>query len=244
MAANRLGISYDPTYRDFGCRKLETRKAGRPFSCQSTTLWEAKLGPNGGRHWRSETFENRLGNSVQVSESVSVPNFGLKLEMAEAADEGEPMSQSSDSSSGSSDADAYQAIIRDYVSEESILLHEETMFQIEASRTRRVYNRPLPEQSAFAVWMHSHRQYLGEPSNRAHVTFRRRFRVTYARFQYLYRETTAACDENGNLLFKPLPVDAVGRVGISLEVKLMGALRVLGRASCFDSIAELSNCDG
>ena len=91
--------------------------------------------------------------------------------MAEAADDGEPMSQSSDSSSGSSDADAYQAIIREFVREESILLHEETMFQIEVSRTRRVYNRPLPEQSAFAVWMHSHRQYLGEPSNRAHVTF-------------------------------------------------------------------------
>ena len=68
--------------------------------------------------------------------------------------------------------------------------------------------------------------------------------MTYERFEYLYRVTSEARDATGTLLFKRLPVDALGVAGVTLEVKLLGALRVIGRASCMDSVAKLSNCDG
>jgi hypothetical protein len=36
------------------------------------------------------------------------------------------------------------------------------------------------------------------------------------------------------------PFDAAGRARIPTELKLLGVLRILGRATCFDGIEELS----
>ena len=36
------------------------------------------------------------------------------------------------------------------------------------------------------------------------------------------------------------PVDCIGRGGAPVELKVLGVLRILGRATCFDGITELS----
>jgi hypothetical protein len=168
---------------------------------------------------------------------------------AAGAAEDADMSVSSSDSSGSSDADAYEQSIRELIGEEMLALHEDMIMEMDAlqanrKKSRTVFQRALPGNSAWAIWMRENRQYLGVKTNRAHVTFRRRFRVDYARFEYLYDRTLEARDQEDKPMFKEFPVDISGRAGISLEVKIMGALRVVGRASCMDSIAELSNCDG
>ena len=170
--------------------------------------------------------------------------------MAQQADEtADCMSQSSEHSSGSSDADSFEQLFEGIIDQEVFGYHEEVMMELaanheNASRTRTVYERQLPANGAWAMWMKTNRIYLRDVTSRAHALFRRRFRVTYTRFTYLYRVTSEARDATGTLLFKTHPVDALGVAGVTSEVKLLGALRVLGRASCMDSVAELSNCDG
>jgi Na+-translocating ferredoxin:NAD+ oxidoreductase RnfE subunit len=43
-----------------------------------------------------------------------------------------------------------------------------------------------------------------------------------------------------SLGFKRLPISCFGFEGVPLELQVLGVLRVLGRGTCFDGIAELT----
>ena len=105
-------------------------------------------------------------------------------------------------------------------------------------KRRRTYPRHNYKES---VWWH----FLSKPTvqdekHRDGKLFRRRFRVPFE----LYRQLLHLC-RDGSLkkYFLCRENDAVGRPSVPLELKLLGVLRVLGRASCFDSIAELTGTD-
>ena len=92
---------------------------------------------------------------------------------ADAAEDAD-MSVSSSDSSGSSDADAYEQSIRELIGEEMLALHEDMIMEMDAlqanrKKSRTVFQRALPGNSAWAMWMRENRQYLGVKTNRAHV---------------------------------------------------------------------------
>lgn len=63
--------------------------------------------------------------------------------------------------------------------------------------------------------------------------FRNRFRVPFS----LFLKLVEMAEELG---FEKRPKDCCGRSSIPLELKILGTLRVLGRATCFDGIQELT----
>ena len=93
--------------------------------------------------------------------------------------------------------------------------------------------RPDYDQSTWAIFMRD--PDIRDPTSAAGKLFRRRFRVPYPLYQRLYQ----MCLEIGFEEKK----DAAGRPGVPLQLKLLGVLRVLGRATCFDGISELTLAD-
>jgi hypothetical protein len=73
---------------------------------------------------------------------------------------------------------------------------------------------------------------LNNPRSKLSKLFRRRFRVPYPVFLRLVADA-------GERFPSGVP-DTCGRKGLPLECKILGWLRTLGRASCFDDVAELS----
>ena len=63
--------------------------------------------------------------------------------------------------------------------------------------------------------------------------FRKRFRVPYAFFESILLPWVYTVWGTEN------PRDCVGKEGIPIEIKVLGALRVLGRSSHFDDIADM-----
>ena len=105
-----------------------------------------------------------------------------------------------------------------------------------APRTRQSKPRPDYKQS---LWW---RLYIEEtdcrrPESREHAVFRRRFGVSFA----LFRDFVNTARGWG--IFKETP-DAVGRPPVPLELKILGALRMVAKGCCFDAIAELSSMGG
>jgi hypothetical protein len=88
------------------------------------------------------------------------------------------------------------------------------------------------QSSLWARFLRENEKELRRPGSNAALLFRRRFRVPYVIFLQLL-EWTKAWHEKG-------ATDAFGRERIPTELKLLGVLRVLGRATCFDGIQELS----
>ena len=89
-----------------------------------------------------------------------------------------------------------------------------------------------------SVWWHFiNKPTIQDPDHRDGKLFRTRFRVPYE----VYKQLLHLC-RDGPLAKHILQegVDSSGRPAVPLELKLLGVLRVLGRASCFDSIAELT----
>ncbi len=64
--------------------------------------------------------------------------------------------------------------------------------------------------------------------------FRKRFRVPFE----LFDQIVVICKNSGQ--FDSPLFDVTGRGCVPLEIKILGVLRVLGRGSCFDDIAELT----
>ena len=83
---------------------------------------------------------------------------------------------------------------------------------------------------------------IADARSRDGMYFRRRFRMPYSLFTGLVQ---VMLDENW---FPKIgkngsgPVDASGRVGASLHVKVLSALRVIGRGVCFDECFDGSGC--
>jgi hypothetical protein len=79
---------------------------------------------------------------------------------------------------------------------------------------------------------------INEPSSHAAKKFRRRFRVPFPVYEDLLAKASAA--EPEGLGYKMRPVSAAGIPGIPLELQILAVLRVLGRATCFDGIEEIT----
>lgn len=100
-------------------------------------------------------------------------------------------------------------------------------------RAPRCANQPRdPVTSAWSKFLQ--RDGIGDPSHRNGRLFRYRFRVPYPIYADLLHQ------------LQHLPqfrdrVDALGRPSAPLNLKLLAALRVLGRGECFDTCEEL--CD-
>ena len=105
-------------------------------------------------------------------------------------------------------------------------------------KTRRVYDRLDYTQSTW--WHFLQRPTIRDPTHRDGKLFRTRFRVPYS----LFHQLVSLCTTGSlSTFFQHKKCDATGRSSIPIELKLLGVLRVLGRASCFDSVAELTNSE-
>ena len=72
------------------------------------------------------------------------------------------------------------------------------------------------------------------PTSTAALLFRRRFRSPFSWFEMLMIDTRKwQCNASTH--------DVAGRQAISLELKVLGVLRILGRGSCLNGITELSS---
>ena len=105
-----------------------------------------------------------------------------------------------------------------------------------AAKHKRVKNRvpkPRPDynQSTWAIFIRD--PDIRDPAAPAGKLFWRRFRVPYPRYEKLFQMRL-------DMGFKSESKDAFGRLGVPLQLKLLGILRVLGRATCFDGISELT----
>ena len=105
-------------------------------------------------------------------------------------------------------------------------------------KPRRVYDRLDYTQSTW--WKFLQRPTIKDSSRRDGKLFRSRFRVPFDVFSKLQTLCTTGCLAKH---FKMKLTDSSGRPSIPLELKLLGVLRVLGRGSCFDSIAELTGSE-
>lgn len=83
-------------------------------------------------------------------------------------------------------------------------------------------------------WAWNERMRLNPRDLKLQQRWRRRFRIPWSAFQSLLQEVRSLG------VFTEEPASS-GVIGVPLELKLMGWLRVLGRGSCFDDIAELTN---
>jgi hypothetical protein len=76
---------------------------------------------------------------------------------------------------------------------------------------------------------------IQDPTSRAGKLFRRRFRIPFPIFQKLL---DIAREKR---LFGHADENCTGQPAFSIELKLLGVLRILGRGWCFDDVAEGTN---
>ena len=102
-------------------------------------------------------------------------------------------------------------------------------------KVRMVYQRQDPYTRPFYVdYLRPEiREDIRDPQSRIGKIFRTRFRVPFVLLEDLYTKTL----EMG---FKDQRIDIAGRLCVPLASKILGVLRALGRATCFDGIAELA----
>ena len=96
-------------------------------------------------------------------------------------------------------------------------------------------NRGLVSECTWAIWLRNNHEGLQILTSAASSLFRERFRVTYD----IYRKCVALATE----WFPQAALDASGRPPCPISLKVLGVLRVLGKAYCFDGIGELCNTD-
>ena len=121
---------------------------------------------------------------------------------------------------------------------DAVLFDDEEISDIKKARTRRrpggsnKKGRNKYKDSVWARMLQDNADELATPGSEAAKTFRSRFRVPYPIFLKLLEMTNEWHDETKS--------DAAGRASIPTALKLLGVLRILGRATCFDGILELS----
>lgn len=126
----------------------------------------------------------------------------------------------------------------------SIVFDDDELEAIEAQRARpgkgpgsrpggsNAKGRADYSMSTWAKMLRDDAAELERPESSEAALFRRRFRVPYPVFKLLLEWTREWHEKSGT--------DCTGRARIPTELKLLGVLRVLGRATCFDGIFELS----
>ena len=102
----------------------------------------------------------------------------------------------------------------------------------ERTPLRRRESLPRPTYSESVWWRALHDLRVKDATSPQGGLFRRRFRVPYPIFCALVRLA--------KIWFPAAAYDAAGRPAVPMELKVMAVLRVLGRGSCFDDIAEVS----
>ena len=135
--------------------------------------------------------------------------------------------------SNNKDDDAMLAFL---LAQDGILFEEFMEMPIEAGangngqRFRHVFARPNYKESVW--WRMLEKGDCKIPRTREYKLFRRRFGVGFERFK-TFCEATRDWDITKE-------TDAVGRQGVPLELKVLGALRMVCKGCAFDAIAELS----
>lgn len=107
----------------------------------------------------------------------------------------------------------------------------------EQPKTRHIYPRSDYTSSLWWIMLQNGRVNL--PHHREHAVFRRRFGVTFARFHIIVDFAKSWKDESGNPLWSN-GGDASGRPSVPLELKILGALRMVAKGCSFDAISELT----
>lgn len=117
-----------------------------------------------------------------------------------------------------------------------IMREEERTFN--ANRKRKLSRQTFPRNSYhLSPWSRMLKKgSLADDTHRDSALFRRRFGIPYPRFQ----EILLACQgwnnpENG----KPY-ADIDGRIAVPLELKVLGALRIVAKGLSFDGVAEIT----
>ena len=93
---------------------------------------------------------------------------------------------------------------------------------------------PRPDYQQSIWWKMIQHPDISNPDSRIHHLFRKRFRVPFPLFRYLL---TIARE---NKWFPEATNPKRAKLYVPLELKILGALRVLGRGSVFDDIAEIT----
>ena len=121
------------------------------------------------------------------------------------------------------------------------LADEEDGAQYRPPKIRKVEDRPRAKRVVVDYWAGPWGKMLKDPNlklpgTRTERLFRRRFRVPYPVFCTLLAELRE--DVEGN--WGGRDATRLSERVVPLELKLMGALRVLGRGEMFDTISELA----
>ena len=95
---------------------------------------------------------------------------------------------------------------------------------------RKVFSRPNYKESVW--WRMLEKAECKIPGTREYKLFRRRFGVGFERYK-IFCEATRTWNTTKD-------IDAAGRAAVPLELKVLGALRMVCKGCAFDAIAELS----
>lgn len=107
-------------------------------------------------------------------------------------------------------------------------------------KARTIYERPVYKNSTWWTMLAKGEcKILGHPQSKL---FRRRFAVPFSTFRNIVEEARSWMSMKGNLDEKlgDSRADCRGTEGVPLELKILGALRMLAKGCSFDAIAELS----
>ena len=101
----------------------------------------------------------------------------------------------------------------------------------------KLYDRPVYTQSTWWIMLEKGDvKVVGHAHNKQ---FRRRFSVPFSMFKEIVEEARDWIGLNGKKLGERV-TDCVGVLGVPLELKVLGALRMSAKGCSFDAIAELS----
>ena len=134
-------------------------------------------------------------------------------------------------------------IIAFLLARDAILLFEALLNEVESDgksnkpTTRRVFPRPNYKESTWWKMLEDGR--CKTPGTREAKLFRRRFAVPFARFAEFCELAESWEKDDGRKLFGGKK-DAVNVDAVPLELKVLGALRMISKGVAFDAIAELS----
>jgi hypothetical protein len=107
-------------------------------------------------------------------------------------------------------------------------------------KARTIYERPVYKNSTWwTMLVKGECKIIGHPQSKL---FRRRFAVPFSMFKNIVEEARSWVSMKGILNEKlgDFRMDCRGIEGVPLELKILGALRMLAKGCSFDAIAELS----